>query len=634
MLESFDSMGSSILKVMEPLSRKQKVLLWGLLISSFTFRLWFAGDGLNSLRFFDERFSFHNVAAFLRHQTFTPANAFYPSLSWAPQAMLLALVQQVHEWTGIEWLSIWGQGEVWSPTAYGVARAVSALWGTLSLWALFRVGRRLFDPNVGLLAAALLAFVPRQLLSSAHFKPDILVLFLSILALDIALGAVEKPTLRAYLLSGVVIGMAVSAKYTGVVAAIPLALGTLVDRPLAWLRWKRLLQAALASLLTFIVLNPWVGRIGDFLPELWSIYQTKGEESGESHFSVFLAILRFLAEHHTPWILGLSIVGALSLLVLMRHGPPKERVQFLMILGTPVVIAVGYAAVTKLLKAQNVLPLCAFVALWAAWGALATLRAQRFRYPWLGSGIVTLILAILLFGVAWQPGVAMAYEQRVPSTLELSRNFLIDGLKPLHRRFLLLSTLEKPLVVFQGNERVAGWQVDYGELPGDVPDLADAELYLEHRDALALKARINSETRGEISTFHPRFFRAQGPPVTVLLHPWSLIEANQGFKEALPNGWVLDIPKAGIYSLGVELRLKKNSPKPRALIIGRRDHRDSFQEMPLFITKGDRGVRHFLTPRWRQEAGEVNLALESSVHFRGEVQFNLYRWEQSVLPSK
>ena len=610
------------------LSRKQKALLWGLLLSSFAFRLWFAGDGLNSLRFFDERYSFHNVAAFLRHQQLTPSNAYYTSLSWAPQALLLALVQQLHQWTGLEWLSIWRQGEIWSPTAYLVVRAVSALWGTLSLWALFRVGRRLFDVNVGLLAAALLAFVPRQLLSSAQFKPDSLVLFLSILALDFALSAVRKPTLRNYILTGVFIGLAGSAKYTGVVAAIPLAVGTLVDGPLAWSRWKRLLQAALASLITFVVLNPWVGHIREFLPELWFVYQTKGEESGESHFSVLLAILRFLAEHHTPWILGLALVGALSLMVLLRHAPREERIQFLIILVTPVIIAASYAAVTKLLKAQNILFICAFIALWAAWGGMATLRAQRFRRPILGSLPVTLALAVAVLGVAWQPGVSMAYEQRVPSTLKLARTALIDNLKPLHRRFLLLSSLEKPLVVFQGNERIAGWQVDYGELPGEITALADAELYLMDRDALALEARLNSGPRGEILEFHPRFFRAQGPAVTVLLHPWTLIDADPISSTGSPTeGWILNLSEGGVYSLGVELRLRKASPKPRTLVLGGLGQEGAFQEIPLFVTKGERGVRHYLTPRWRREAGKVSIALDSSLQVKGGVNIVLYRWK-------
>ncbi|HEV2844741.1 MAG TPA: hypothetical protein VG477_07835, partial [Thermoanaerobaculia bacterium] len=58
------------------------IALAALLIVSFALRTWDASQGLNSRRYFDERFPLKNVSALLKHGELRPRHTFYLSLSY------------------------------------------------------------------------------------------------------------------------------------------------------------------------------------------------------------------------------------------------------------------------------------------------------------------------------------------------------------------------------------------------------------------------------------------------------------------------------------------------------------------------------------------------------------------------
>ena len=71
------------------------MVLWSLTLS-----LWFASWRLNGGRFWDERFSVWNIRSVLETDSLRPDNGFYQSLSYLPQALLLAAGERLHEATG------------------------------------------------------------------------------------------------------------------------------------------------------------------------------------------------------------------------------------------------------------------------------------------------------------------------------------------------------------------------------------------------------------------------------------------------------------------------------------------------------------------------------------------------------
>src|SRR4051812_42572915 len=148
----------------EPAPRWIGLALAAVLLASFAVRTWDASFGLYAGRHFDERFTFKNVSAILKHGELKPRHAFYLSLSYLPQTAVLAASDGLYRMTDRPVFSIFDDSRDGnSPTAYWLARMVNVVYGTLSLWVLFLIGRRLYSPEVGLLAAAALAAVPRHL---------------------------------------------------------------------------------------------------------------------------------------------------------------------------------------------------------------------------------------------------------------------------------------------------------------------------------------------------------------------------------------------------------------------------------------------------------------------------------------
>lgn len=545
-------------EAVQPTPRWVRGLLGALLVYAFALRAWYGSVGLDSTRYFDEQFSLRNVSALLVDKAVKPANAFYPSLSYLPQTAALLLSHGLYKLTGVEVLSIFGAtADGYSRTAYLICRWVAALIGAASLWALYRLGRRLWEPRVGLLAALFLAGLPPHVFASAIFKPDILVALLTVLVFDWSLDAVLAPTRRRYLVAGAGIGLAVAAKYTGVGAAIPLAVGTLFGGTLAlgWRRrerWTRLLWAALASVATFALLNPFLLVIVRYLPRLWSIAEGKAEVYGSTPWTVFLRELRFLYAHHGWVVFTLAVVG-LTVLVrraLRREGETRRRVAAIMILSYVVGYSALYAVAGKVFRGQNYIPVAAFTSLAAAWVAIRASDRLAERVPWLGRPWTgALAWAAALAFVLW-PTAASTYGEVVPSTTQLAARLLVARFEPVELRqvnyerdtsatTMAAGDADEPGRAGPRRPRVGGepLRAEIGERrmlalfaprlaeapPGDL-DRSDAEVFFASR--LAEPAAGFYEQRiaagDETLRLEPAPFRARGRALVAVLHGWAL----------------------------------------------------------------------------------------------------------------
>lgn len=131
-------------------------------------------------------------------------------------------------------------------------RLLSLLLSTLTIWVVYRLGRRLGAPPVGLLAALITALFT-LLIQLAHFAtPDSTTTLLVSLALWACVVALDRPSLPQFALSGLLLGLAVGSEYHMVLLAVPLAVAW-------WLggshRARLLLAATAVSILTYAVTN-------------------------------------------------------------------------------------------------------------------------------------------------------------------------------------------------------------------------------------------------------------------------------------------------------------------------------------------------------------------------------------------
>ncbi len=516
-----------------------RICLAALLVASFALRATLGSVGLDSTRNFDERFTLHNVRALLEGRP--PANAYYPGLSYLPQTAVLAASQALYRLTGWERLAVF-RGEAFSPTAYLLCRWLAALYGTLAIALVYRVGKRLAclgeaEPAshaawAGLAGAALLAALPAHVSASAQVKPDVLVVLLALLAFDWSLSAALEPTRRGFLRAGAGVGLAVAAKYTGVGAALPLAVGALVRKPVEESSRSRLLRwlglAALASIITFLLLNPFLPVVLRYLPELAEIYQRKGAEAGGSHLGVLGAELRFLLRHH-GWLLTGVALASLAWLSARawRAERREERVGASMVLAWPLGYSLLYAAATTLFKGQNYLPVAAFTSIAAGLGIAAAGKWVAVRWPrrrmrpaFAGWSLAALGLfgAVLLF----RAPVAEVYREVVPSTYDRAAALLVGRLQPLALSHVVFERRDEPLRVTAGGTRAAMQVVTHlGAEPPEALDLADAEVFLGERlespRAELYRQRLAAAGAGA-QRLEAQPFAAHGPSLAVLLH--------------------------------------------------------------------------------------------------------------------
>lgn len=526
--------------------------LAALLFASLALRAWDASQGLNNNRYFDERFTLKNVSALLKHGDFRPRHAFYLSLSYLPQAAVLAASNSLYRATRYPPFSIYGKtGDGYSPTAYWLCRMTNVLYGVLSLWLLFLIGRRIASPEVGLLAAAVLAAFPRHLLSSVEFKPDILVILLVTLTFLWTLGAAWRPGLARFLLVGFGVGLAVSTKYTGIAAAIPVAAAVLIKGWRDRRQWGWLLLAGLTSVATFVALNPFLGVVFRFIPVLVHGYAAKGVDERSNHWVVFERQAGFLIEHHGPVIAAFVALGIVGMLWRMVRPGPEDTAERRLGWALVLSLLLGYSVLhflgMTLFRGQNYLPVVPFSSLTAAWAMVELWRTLSRRAPWLAWEPVEALVGLGVCTALLVQPTRIVYNRVIPTNFEVANESLLARLEPLGLRHVVY---EKGMGVLQTGVRPRRPLVSRADrlsaLDPVFLDRTDVEIFpgsrFEGPAAEFYRRRAARLARDKIEVVESHPFRSRGEPVVVLYHLWTL--------DGEPLGLQVRRPESASYVVG------------------------------------------------------------------------------------
>jgi 4-amino-4-deoxy-L-arabinose transferase-like glycosyltransferase len=97
---------------------------------------------------------------------------------------------------------------------YLLARGIVAGFGLATIFMLYFLGSRLYSRSTGLLAAFFLAFTVLHVRDSHFFSTDVPMTFFLVLILYLCVDIVEKKNQKAYLLTGLVTGIAIATKQT------------------------------------------------------------------------------------------------------------------------------------------------------------------------------------------------------------------------------------------------------------------------------------------------------------------------------------------------------------------------------------------------------------------------------------
>jgi len=206
------------------LSRRELLALGLILLTAATLRIVGAGYGLPYPLLNPDEANIVPRAWRIGHfQALDPGWYDYPSL-------LMYLVAPVQAFAA-------------SPS-YGAARVVAVVLGLAGVAAAWWLGRRAYGPAAGLIAAAAVAVATVHVAYSRMAVTDVAVT----LGISVALALALADRLEW---AGLAMGLAASAKYPGVVVALPLLVA-------GWGQWRRLIAAGGIAVAVFVLTSPFV----------------------------------------------------------------------------------------------------------------------------------------------------------------------------------------------------------------------------------------------------------------------------------------------------------------------------------------------------------------------------------------
>jgi 4-amino-4-deoxy-L-arabinose transferase-like glycosyltransferase len=190
----------------------------------------------------------------------------YPALLWyllfAVYSVVLRIGRAFHVLGG--WGDLRDRWQTDPVPLFLLGRSLSVAFGTATLALLYRVGRTLFSPAHGLLAAAFLACAFLHVRDSALATLDAPVTFFVVWTLFGAAKILKRGRGADYAVAGVAAGLAIATKYTAIVVLVAIILAHVTrDTPsrdplYRRLASPRLLGSLLLAGLVFGVVNPYL----------------------------------------------------------------------------------------------------------------------------------------------------------------------------------------------------------------------------------------------------------------------------------------------------------------------------------------------------------------------------------------
>ncbi len=189
---------------------------------------------------------------------------------------------------------------------------LGAFFGTLTVGITAKLGKALFSPKTGIMAALLLAISPLHVEQSHYLYADVPLTLAAVCLFYRLFFVLREPSYKNYLLMGAVFGLGTGMKYT-MVYFLPAVLITHIlafKKEFASLEgFSKALTAASASLLTYFAVAPYT-----FLD--WVHFQSQiiRQSGAELPVGIFHHLVYSLIEGTSPVLFAFFLGGALFLM--------------------------------------------------------------------------------------------------------------------------------------------------------------------------------------------------------------------------------------------------------------------------------------------------------------------------------
>lgn len=304
-----------------------------------------------------------------------------------------------------------------------IARVVTALFGTATIYAVYRIGKELRSSKLGIFAALFLAFLPLHVKYSHYAHVDIPLAFFTTLAIWSGIRLIRTGELRWYILTGILTGLSGATHYTGLTIGIVLLLAHAAiiirnkEYSLSKIFSRKIILGLLSIPLAFVVTTPYTvikwkesaniyhqlqlrgaaGDLGYTRPDfIWPL-TTLSPDWGIP-FTVSGAWWEF-----SPFIMALAIIGACIAIL-------KRNWYFATIIGiTAIIMYIAIIGRLPLYAIKRLLPLTPLISLLAAWAIFHFSEWKKPNNLVIHSLLVAGVSAIVLQNLVLAIGFDVAY---------------------------------------------------------------------------------------------------------------------------------------------------------------------------------------------------------------------------------
>jgi hypothetical protein len=118
-----------------------------------------------------------------------------------------------------------------NPTSsYLIGRGLMVFFGVLSTLVVYKIGKKIFDKKVGLVAAFLFAVIPMHVAASKIIRTDVMATFFILLSFLYCIHIWEKDSLHGYIMAGVFAGLATATRYPAALAVLMIVIARIMRK--------------------------------------------------------------------------------------------------------------------------------------------------------------------------------------------------------------------------------------------------------------------------------------------------------------------------------------------------------------------------------------------------------------------
>ncbi|MHA1940220.1 MAG: glycosyltransferase family 39 protein [Candidatus Hodarchaeales archaeon] len=328
---------------------------------------------------------------------------------------------------------------------YTLNRSLSALFGTLLIFLVLRIGTKLYGSAVGLLSACFVTFSV-GLIQASHFGTvDIQLIFFLSLTFLFAINIFSKGDVKNYIFAGISLGLTIAIKFTGIILLFPILVSHLIqcnancssDNKIALfaraLFSLRFLSCLLTAFVIFLILSPHalfsfynyfdysVNQSSSFLGNLNRIYFGELKDwtlsyVGTTPYLYHISNLLFFAMGYP-----LELVSIIGTLYVMFTFSKEDKVILALIIPLFLIVGAG-----KVKTIRFILPLIPFIAITGARFLVhvyGIVKNPKIKYIW-----VFLIVIILSYSAFYSFAYVNIYS--VSDSRIQAQQWFFENVKP------------------------------------------------------------------------------------------------------------------------------------------------------------------------------------------------------------